>query len=351
MYSDEKINNELERISKEYDEAPTWREIENNGEITPETICARLDKDWTELLSEMNFEHDRASLNGEVFWEEESDFISAVKQYCSDIDEPPMLIQVRNDLQSFPNYSDRWGITWKDVLLKAGYSEDEIPFKHRTREERKEKIYQDVKEFVSETEGWPKKGDFYSEYDYNHSVYNYFDSWKRLVCSFGVPLEMVSDFKYIYENIDNPTLEDFEDYSDFTVARLYNEFDNIETISEIVDVEWWSEGRDRYYGPSWREQREKAWERDNYSCRICGKVEQELGRKPHVHHIKPKREWDVQREHEEMNSLNNLICLCPSHHSKLEGKWQDSTPEDFKKRAKRLFGTFHQTGERSVFNY
>lgn len=81
----------------------------------------------------------------------------------------------------------------------------------------------------------------------------------------------------------------------------------------------WKGGWEHYYGEDWNEQRKKAWERDDYQCRICGKSEEELGRKPDVHHIIPVRTY--RNEYGDRNlahSLDNLITLCSTHHHEVE---------------------------------
>jgi hypothetical protein len=62
-------------------------------------------------------------------------------------------------------------------------------------------------------------------------------------------------------------------------------------------------------GLSWKKQRRLAWERDNYTCRDCGK--KPAKRKPDVHHISPYR---ISRSH----ALDNLICLCQKCHKQKE---------------------------------
>jgi len=85
----------------------------------------------------------------------------------------------------------------------------------------------------------------------------------------------------------------------------------------------WAGGqeRHRFYGPNWEEQREKALERDGRRCRIC-KHDEDLN----VHHKVPLRNFDRDRPrwHERANSLDNLITLCRSCHSRVHGN-----PEDF----------------------
>lgn len=75
-------------------------------------------------------------------------------------------------------------------------------------------------------------------------------------------------------------------------------------------------GRDKD-GLSWKVQRKLAWERDNYRCRVkyC---DDELT--PHVHHVVPYR---ISKTH----ALDNLVCLCASHHKQADQLYDKVGPE------------------------
>ena len=89
------------------------------------------------------------------------------------------------------------------------------------------------------------------------------------------------------------------------------------------------------YGPNWLDQRNNVVSRDGMRCRVCCEDRSDVeAHSVHVHHITPAREFgaddpDVDTDYEEMNDLSNLICLCPSCHRKLEGKFQDADPGKF----------------------
>lgn len=61
--------------------------------------------------------------------------------------------------------------------------------------------------------------------------------------------------------------------------------------------------------------RERIRERDSNTCQICGLGEDDLGRKPDVHHITPRREFDDVTK---SNTEDNLIQLCRPCHRKAE---------------------------------
>lgn len=79
----------------------------------------------------------------------------------------------------------------------------------------------------------------------------------------------------------------------------------------------------RYYGPNWQEQREKALKDADYSCVSCGVDEGDDKQyyddvSLHVHHKIPLRVFEGQFESvpwEVANHVKNLIALCPSCHA------------------------------------
>lgn len=75
----------------------------------------------------------------------------------------------------------------------------------------------------------------------------------------------------------------------------------------------WKGGHPKYYGATWKKQRERALRRDNYTCQNCGAT----GVKLHVHHIKSKRDF---KDPEKANRLDNLITLCMKCHNNITDK-------------------------------
>ena len=95
------------------------------------------------------------------------------------------------------------------------------------------------------------------------------------------------------------------------------------------------EGSDEYRGTNWPEQREAALERDDRQCVNCGlSMEEHIERhgcELHVHHIDPIGNYDVV---EDANTLDNLLTVCRSCHSKVEGL--SVSPETFHTEGKSL---------------
>ncbi len=85
-----------------------------------------------------------------------------------------------------------------------------------------------------------------------------------------------------------------------------------ETVTDLQERGLWSNAPNNY-GPNWNQQKQKARERDNYTCQVCGAPE---GERAHdVHHKVPFRSFAGYKE---ANSLRNLTTLCRSCHRRVE---------------------------------
>lgn len=88
----------------------------------------------------------------------------------------------------------------------------------------------------------------------------------------------------------------------------------------------------RNHGANWSEQRQRCLERDGYQCRICGADPLEVERALPVHHITP-RNGSGRADRSDVDSLGNLVTLCPSCHERFEGEFVGATPSEFVERA------------------
>lgn len=85
----------------------------------------------------------------------------------------------------------------------------------------------------------------------------------------------------------------------------------------------WRGGHPHYYGPDWMPVRRAARERDNHTCRRCGKYSPPPSRALDVHHLKPVSAFPNVNE---ANTLGNVILLCHTCHMHIEWNGLDFTP-------------------------
>lgn len=80
----------------------------------------------------------------------------------------------------------------------------------------------------------------------------------------------------------------------------------------------WRGGHPKYYGPDWSRVRREARERDNHTCRRCGRNPKP--RRPDVHHIRPVGSF---ADPNEAHFLANVISLCHPCHMFVEWNGMD----------------------------
>lgn len=101
----------------------------------------------------------------------------------------------------------------------------------------------------------------------------------------------------------------------------FSRWESLDT--QYCSMECWGEDQRVYsedwYRGSWCSQRQKALERDDYQCTVCGISDEEhkrqFGRSLDVHHIVPIRLfaiWDVPVD--DAHDLTNLQTVCRTHH-------------------------------------
>lgn len=296
-YSDEELIEELQRVSEEELDGyrPSKNDMAELGNISSQTYSNHFGT-WTESIEEAGLSH--KEIKGKKIDREklvlELERIS--EEYC-DNEAPSQLKMDKYGKYCAPTYHDRFG-SWNNALKECDYEPNTIL--GADDKEVLAEIRRVSKEYCGgET---PRQEDMINHGKWYRDIYlERFGSWSKAVEKAG--FEPNTPYEYIKSGSENPLWRD-------------------------------SKG----YGDSWKQQREKALRRDNHRCRVCLKTEAQIGCSPSVHHIKPRFYWNVKEEHEEMNSLNNLICLCMSCHGRLEEKFMESDINEFIERSRSELG-------------
>lgn len=296
QYSDEDIISEIQRVSEEYcnGETPTVKEFRKFGEISDSAVRGRFGC-WNEGIRKAELNE---NIKTDISKEDIAESIIEISQRFCDGKAPTY-----SEYQNLSNHSSNtvaqeFG-SWNQALEYLGM-ERNIPM-----DTPLDVLSEDIiRVFENYSEGeYPTLGDMRKHGEYSAPTYRKrFGSWTDALIYSGFPNPYPSEWPLSGE--EHPS---------------------------------WEGGYEQYYGESWYKQRLKTLERDNYSCSLCGRGEEEIGRTPPVHHIKPKKYWDVEEEHQEMNSLDNLVTLCYSHHGKLEGRFQDCSFDEFVERAGEIY--------------
>lgn len=353
-YTDEELIEELHRVSEEHcdGETPTQKDMNKYGNISQSTFGYRFGS-WNESLKEAGF-----NINS-IFKYSEEEMLNEIERLCDENDivttatiQEESEISLSAILNNFENL--------REILNIIG-EEDKISVRSQNIE--KDDILEIAKDFKEGNQ--ILKSELIKETKLNNNhIDRYWKSWndflKDIECEINYRTYsneyIENSVKELSEQVDGkmPTKYEIDNNCEFsrqTVLDRYGSFTNLarkigkepnDSTSRRLYAEEhpnWKGGYEDYYGPSWWSQREKAYKRDDFKCRVCGATKDILDKNPDVHHIKPKYKFDVKKDHEEMNDLENLICLCQSHHIPIEGKWQEKDPDEFEKKAKEFFNS------------
>lgn len=292
-YTEQELIDELHRVSEEHcdGETPTQKDIRKHGKISSGTYQYRFGT-WNEALVEANFELRRHRDYSKKDLLDEIKRIS--NQFCNNN------TPTANDMTKYGKYSTNSYLrnfnSWNHALKLCGFD-----LNHR--EVTDEEIINDIKRVGCIVDDDPTLSEIEKYGKYSNSLYkSRWGTWNNALKESG--FEPNSLWK------NSPTGEDHPH---------------------------WRNGGEDNYGKNWRRQRRKALERDGWECRVTGKAVEDIGMNLHVHHIKPRRKWDIEMDYQEMNSLDNLITLCASIHHQVEGMWQECNVEEFEEKAIEFF--------------
>jgi len=244
-------------------------------------------------------------------------------------------------------YRDRFGC-WSEFLKEAGF--ESAPSDGGPREYSDEELLQMIEDTAEAVGESPSRTQFEEHSEASKGlVCSRFDSWNAAKEKVGLETvdiggERLSYGELIDEMIDvavevgrPPYKRDMRSIGEYSADTYQRRFGSWAEAHRMCGLPERRVGKlpgqtkstgDLHYGSNWKRMRAKAVERDRYRCQSCGDSINELRSEEmsglHVHHIVPIRQFE---EPEDANFLENLITLCPSCHSDVEGSMPQVDPE------------------------
>lgn len=380
--NNEKLNKEtlireIERVSENHcgSDAPTAQEIE---EYSTHSISSyyKYFGSWKNALNEAGFKsssfRERNKVSEEKVFNELKSFVE-----CHSNEVPEREDFRRADTEVSTRLIREHFGSWGEGLVEVGVDRTKVFGSNYTKEEI-------IEEFIKENS---KKDDLITRREFfeaiglsTHSFRKHFTKWSELVQQITGkdPFSQRDGYKITKNDLENdykriskkycggkaPRKKDIKKHSKYSSTTYEKRFGGLKKAAQYFDKEKqtfrlsgenhprWKGGLDHYYGESWNYRKKEVRKRDKTSCRVCHLNSiVEYGFKPDVHHITPFRYWKVEKEHKKMNHPRNLISLCRSCHSKLEGKFKGRNHEEFEKLAKDYLDIDEKEEKQSVFDY
>lgn len=302
-WSKKQIKSKIIEYKNKYNEVPSGKDLNEEYDISYQSICRKVGN-YHNFLDSLDLKYSRKKISKNVLVDE-------VQFIAEKIGKTPTQKEFKeNSNHSIKPVIDRFGC-YNNFLEEANLNKNYVVYSE-------EKLINEMKRVIVEFEDYPTREEFNANSDFGYwRYYNHFGSW----------IKALEEAGYDYDGKKMPRGEDHP---------------------------LWRGGSKQFkkYGKSWLKQKKKALQRDNECCRVCeGKNSNGYFQNPDVHHISPIRYWDVEEEHQEMNHLRNLICLCRSCHSKLEGKFKGRNHEEFEKLAKNYLDIEETEEKKGIFDY
>lgn len=345
-YTDQELIDELYRVSEEYcdGETPTQRDIDNYGRPSAATYERRFES-WNSILEKCNFKINRVEEYDREYLKEY--LVEFSEKYCNGETPKRNYFNEKAEMH-YSVYENRFG-SWNKALKSCGLTVNE---NHNvTKEELKDEILR-LKSMLGQV---PTINDVLKYSSYSEASFRtQFGSWNSALeeCNLELNFKELTDKEILHEiervgqeycDGKAPIRDELQEHGDVCQRTASIRFGSWEDAIEKTDLEplnpqdylptgenhWrWKGGKSvKSYGPSWYSQRKLVLERDGEACRVCDESSKESW--IDVHHIKPASEWNIEKEHNEMNSMDNLVCMCRSCHNLFEGQWVECSHSEF----------------------
>jgi len=347
--SKQKLINHLQELAEDLGKKPAKMEMNDCGEWSGSTYQYHFGS-WNNALKEAGFERREAG-----FQREEKDKLSKQKlinhlqELAEDLGKKPTKMEM-NDCGEWSGstYQNHFG-SWNNALEESGFGRREGGFERRQKDKlSKQKLINHLQELAEELNKTPTKIEMDDCGEWSGSTYySYFGSWNNALKEAGLKENLahpkkerlVKDLIKLSDKLNKtPTAKEMNKYGDWSVEAYRNNFGtwNNALKNSGLDINTLSSKEragtgETAYGIGYVRLRERCYSRDNYQCRACGD-----DNFVHCHHIKPRKKFENVSD---SNTLDNVITLCNSCHGKVEGKWQESSPDEFAELAQEEIST------------
>ena len=344
---DQIVKDTIRDLADELGRTPTQREMNEHGSMSDDTV-KRCFGTWNGALREAGVE-----INEEVEISDE-DILSAIRDLAGELGRTPTQQEMREHGSVSPEAAENHFDTWNGALREAGL---EINMEKNISDED---VLSAIRKIADELGRAPTFVEMNERGSLSPAtVGRHFETWNKALQEAGLDVNKV--YEYSKEHVLTSIRDVADDLGRAPTAKEMNNRGNVSTNAVGRHFGSWNDALRAaglepnqtyngsssgviYYGTNWLQQRTHVVSRDKSICRTCGTSSTEIDHTSiHVHHITPAREFgahkdDVDTNYEEMNAPSNLICLCPSCHRTLEGKFQDADPDEFAELGREYLG-------------
>lgn len=274
---------EIDRLANKFGRSPTTTEMDEVGAYSAATYKERFSS-WTKALQEVGYEPVQQHQVSK------DEILSEINRLEAEIGTSPTASEMRSRGNVTVTAAQNNFGSWNEAIEAAGYN----PQKRHCITDKT--LLGEIHRLVNELGKVPTIQEMNDHGEFSHRPYfRRWEGWQATIRAAG------------YEPVGRPSGPDNYKWK------------------EQPAHEW------REYGDNWEEQRQKALERDDYTCQTPGcewtqdTHQEAFTRGLHVHHIRPLStfgEDESEINFERANHLENLVTVCAEHHH----LWERASP-------------------------
>jgi hypothetical protein len=317
---------ELQRLDEKLDRVPRFEDMEERGAFSGYTYLGRWGS-WPDAKAAAGLR--RETQTSRRISEEE--LIEAIQDVAEEIGKPPTQVEMR-ELGRYshrPYY--RVYSSWNGAVRVAGFDPNHINGYDEME------LIEEMRRMADKF-GYPptmeqmRTNGTYSPRPYLRAFGSWTDAWDAAGLEFrdenlagrASREELLDALKKLANEVDRaPTREDMNERGDYSHEPFVYRFGSWSAALEAVGFSPYRSPDEAQepvrHGADWKEQRQRALERDEFECQNCGISNKEHHQQDsgglHVHHIRKHRRFDCAKR---ANRISNLITLCRYCHSDYE---------------------------------
>lgn len=310
----EALLDELRRLEEKLNRTPSQKHLKKHTEYNKKSYTRAFDGGWNAALRAAGMDPNRENYT-------RKECLADVRAVADDLNHPPRMKEhdSHGDI-SATCIAEKFD-SWVDAVSAAGLDESQVREQNITRED----LLAEVRSVGAAIDETPTKKDMDALGAYaSATIQKRFETWNAALRCAGFEPNKTSTV-----TIECTRCGDTAEKIQQHVKTAENNF-----CTQECHWKWLRDGNapvgpehHQYksdtsgaeYGAGWYVQRQKARDRDGYTCQRCGMDdtahEDMYGCGLHVHHITP---WDEFDDPDERNDLSNLITLCAVCHGQIE---------------------------------
>lgn len=334
----DELLDDLRRLAEDLGKTPSQSDVLEHGRFGVSTYEREFGS-WNDAIVGADLEPIELEIS-------EEEVLNDLQVVADEIGEPPTAVDYAEHGQYNKATVFRKFDSWNDALVKAGF-ERQSAFGLSDDEVR-----ECLKDVIVELGRAPTRDEFDEMAPISAATVQRRLGWTETIRELGYEPaqyapdreELLAEIQRLHDEHDRVTVDVMDEHGRFDSMTYFRRFDSwkeavveagFEEPSKGIpgeDHPHWNGGHSGWRGSNWTSIRAEVRSRDDHECRVCGEpAVYERGASHQVHHITPFGDHD---DHEEANSLDNLVLLCISCHRSLEGRWTDLDINEWVERAR-----------------